>query len=80
MKYIGALAWGWILGVLLAHFVLRDSSKSLFYSDPGTPPQDVFHDGGEWYSKDGCWRLSDGYWRPLRRCHIVRVPTDTPTS
>lgn len=41
---------------------------------PGTPPQDVFHDEGEWYSQDGCWKLEDGYWRPLKRCRIVRVP------
>lgn len=42
---------------------------------PGTAPTQPFEDRGEVYSADGCWvRSNTGYWHPLRRCHIVRIP------
>lgn len=39
---------------------------------PGTKPARHFIDNSEEYSADGCWVRRNGYWRPLRRCNVVR--------
>ena len=71
MKYLPGFIGGFASAVLAAFLLFAAHRASLA---PGTAPHDVFHDGEEWYSQDGCWHLQNGYWRPLRRCNIVRVP------
>lgn len=74
-KVVSACFCIFALGIALGVVLVKS-----YQAGPGHTPTDVFLDesdtraGKEWYSQDGCWHLQDGYWRPLRRCHIVRIP------